>query len=114
MPLCTSRGNMMLGDLPGNIERVRDELRKSRYDGPVDLTALASGEPAGYLPLLHFVLLRSSRPVAQWIADKGYELYSKSDLRFVFLVTVIGASVMQYLLRKSQHEQALAAVKKRE
>jgi len=36
----------------------------------------------------------------------------KSDLRFVFLVTIIGASAMQYLLRKSQHEQAFAAIKR--
>ena len=36
----------------------------------------------------------------------------KSDLRFVFLVTVLGASAMQYLLKKSQHEQALASMKR--
>ena len=36
----------------------------------------------------------------------------KSDLRFVFLVTVLGASAMQYLLRKSQHEQAFSAMKR--
>lgn len=36
----------------------------------------------------------------------------KSDLRFVVLVTVICASVMQHFLKKSQYDQGLSALKK--
>ena len=71
------------GDFHGNLERLRDELRRSRYAGEVNSDALAAGEPAGFLPLLHFALLGFSRLVAKWISEEGYELYSKTDLRFI-------------------------------
>ena len=46
------------GDLAANIVKLRDALRRAKYDGPVDAPALGLGEPAGYLPLLHGVLSR--------------------------------------------------------
>lgn len=63
--------------------RLREELRRARYDGAVDLDALASGHPRGFLPLLHFALLGASLPVARWIAERGYMLSTATDERFV-------------------------------
>lgn len=77
---------MATGDLYNNLERLRLELRALRYDGPFDVRALAVGEPAAFLPLLHHAFLGHSAPVAGWLAASGYELYSKSDLRFVELL----------------------------
>ena len=71
------------GDLHGNIEKLRDHLRRVHYDSALQVDALAAGEPAGFLPLLHFVLLRHSHAVARWLAERGYELSAKTDLRFV-------------------------------
>jgi hypothetical protein len=42
-----------------------------------------NGLPAVILPLLHYALLGYSRHVARYIFVNGYELYAKSDLRFV-------------------------------
>jgi hypothetical protein len=70
--------------LSASLETLRGELRRARCDvGPLDLDALASGDPAGYLPLLHFAVLRLSKLVARWVTELGYELYAKSDARFV-------------------------------
>jgi len=70
--------------LAASLETLRTELRRARCDvHPLNLDALVSGEPAGYLPLLHFGVLRLSKPVARWVAELGYELYAKSDARFV-------------------------------
>jgi hypothetical protein len=74
------------GDLKNNLERLRLELRALRYDGPFDVTALAAGEPAAYLPILHHAFLGASAPLAEWLGGRGYELLSKSDLRFVELL----------------------------
>ena len=62
---------MATGDLAANIVKLRDALRRAKYDGPVDAPALGLGEPAGYLPLLHYALLHSSRTVAAWRATSG-------------------------------------------
>ena len=47
------------------------------------LAELAAGDPVGYLPVLHFILLRASPVLAKWLAENGYELTAKSDMRFV-------------------------------
>lgn len=70
--------------LSASLETLRGELRRARGDvGPLDLDALVSGDPAGYLPLLHFAVLKLSKLVARWITELGYELFAKSDTRFV-------------------------------
>ena len=48
------------------MERLRSELRRSRFDGDINVAALSAGEPAGYLPLLHHALLGCSRALASW------------------------------------------------
>ena len=44
------------------------------------------GDPASLLPVLHYVLLGFSRHVARHLAEAGYELSAKTDLRFVEVV----------------------------
>lgn len=41
------------------------------------------GDPVAFLPLLHYALLAYSRPLNLLLASRGYELYGKSDLRFI-------------------------------
>ena len=70
--------------LHGTMPRLIDALRKARYAGPLDVGALAAGEPSGILPLLHFALLGSSQAVATWLADAGSGLSpAMSDARFI-------------------------------
>ena len=61
------------GDLHGNIEKLRDHLRRVHYDSALQVDALAAGEPAGFLPLLHFVLLRHSHRSSK---VQHYELFA--------------------------------------
>ncbi|EOD08631.1 hypothetical protein EMIHUDRAFT_217370 [Emiliania huxleyi CCMP1516] len=73
-----------MGRLAASLEVLKGELRRAKYDeGPLDADALLSGDPSAYLRLLHFALLRCSTDVARWLAELGYELYAKSDARFV-------------------------------
>ena len=67
------------GDLIGKIEALRTELRRTRVDGQLLLSAISVGDPAGILPLLHFALLRSSRGVERWLSNLGYELRAKTQ-----------------------------------
>ena len=76
-------GAALTGDLQGNLEKLRGELKRARYDGDLAVDRLAAGDPVGFLPLLHFALLRFSRNVARWLVEHGYDLYGKTDLRFV-------------------------------
>ena len=74
---------MPTGDFVGNLERLKDELKRARFDGDLGLDLLAAGDPVGVLPLLHFALLRFSKNVARWLVERGYDLYGKTDLRFI-------------------------------
>lgn len=65
------------------LQKLQAELRRSKYGGALDVAALSTGEPVGYLPLLHFALLGTSQEVAVWVTACGYTLSSASDERFV-------------------------------
>ena len=73
-----------MADLKCALPRLTDALRRARYSGTFDVGALASGDPAGFLPLLHFALLGVSRAVAVWLSEVGSGLTpAMSDARFV-------------------------------
>ncbi|KAH9559020.1 hypothetical protein CY35_06G037300 [Sphagnum magellanicum] len=74
---------MATGDVKGNLERMRVQLRSIAYPHAIDIQGAKNGLPAVILPLLHYALLGYSRHVARYIFVNGYELYAKSDLRFV-------------------------------
>eukprot|EP00249_Psilotum_nudum_P012502 c23823_g1_i2 orf=366-1736(-) len=74
---------MATGDVQGNLDRLRVQLRTIAYPHPLDLQWLKEGNPAAILPLLHYALLGYSRHVCRYLSENGYELFAKSDLRFV-------------------------------
>lgn len=41
------------------------------------------GDPSAFLPLIHYTLLVYSHPFSVDLTERGYELYAKSDLRFM-------------------------------
>ncbi|KAK3240527.1 hypothetical protein CYMTET_49635 [Cymbomonas tetramitiformis] len=71
------------GDLEGNVSRLRRELDRIRYPHELNAFGAREGDPTALLPLLHYVLLGFSKHVARFLADSGYELLAKADLRFV-------------------------------
>eukprot|EP00930_Biecheleria_cincta_P082508 TRINITY_DN7222_c0_g1_i1.p1 TRINITY_DN7222_c0_g1~~TRINITY_DN7222_c0_g1_i1.p1 ORF type:complete len:541 (-),score=90.95 TRINITY_DN7222_c0_g1_i1:163-1746(-) len=74
----------MVGDLEANAEHLRGKLRKMRFPmQTLDWDGLRSGQPTTFLPILHYVMLEFSAAFASFLSDSGYELRSKSDLRFV-------------------------------
>ncbi|MCO5610721.1 hypothetical protein L7F22_064962 [Adiantum nelumboides] len=74
---------MATGDLEGNLERLRVQLRTIGYPHPVDMNGLREGNTASILPLLHYALLGYSRHVSRYLSENGYALFAKSDSRFV-------------------------------
>ncbi|GAQ88524.1 hypothetical protein KFL_004360060 [Klebsormidium nitens] len=74
---------MATGDVQGNVDRLRLELRSVRYNEEIDVQGLRDGNPAAFLPLLHYCFLGYSRLLARHLSGLGHELYAKSDLRFV-------------------------------
>ncbi|GBG34605.1 Centrosomal protein of 44 kDa [Hondaea fermentalgiana] len=74
----------MTGDLRNNLEKLRSELRGTCVkDEDVDLEAVARGEPTGFLPLLHKVLLDDSLHLARYLSERGYQLYPIQDRPFL-------------------------------
>ena len=87
---------MTTGDVKNNLRKLLAELKQIRYpecntnnDESVvrlDITALASGVPQAFLPILHFAFLDYSYALANYLAERDYELYAKTDLRFIAVV----------------------------
>ncbi|KAG7386846.1 Centrosomal protein of 44 kDa [Phytophthora pseudosyringae] len=69
-------------DVRNAAERLRKLLRVAQYP-ELRALRLEAGAVSDLLRVLHFVLLDSSRAVAQFLADRGYDLYGKTDARFV-------------------------------
>jgi hypothetical protein len=98
----------MRESMPSVLLRLREELRRSRFSGTVNLDALSSGDPAGFLPLLHFALLGRSHHVASWVTEQGYVLSSTSDERFVTAAHRLLRECFGVLARTRTHSHALA------
>ncbi|KNC98800.1 uncharacterized protein SPPG_05778 [Spizellomyces punctatus DAOM BR117] len=71
------------GDLRNNLLKTQAELRHIRYAGPFDVYGASKGDPAAFLPVIHFILLDYSHILARHFAAKNYELYGKKDARFM-------------------------------
>ena len=79
--------HMATGDLKNNLRKLIAELKQARFSqDDLDVRGLAHGNPAAFLPILHYVFLDFSSALAQYFAEKDYELYGKTDLRFVEVV----------------------------
>ena len=71
------------GDLGNNIDKLRHELQQSKYAGNIDVRAWRNGRPSDLLPLVHFALLGYSKHVQESLMAKGYDLFAKTDVRFL-------------------------------
>eukprot|EP00397_Hematodinium_sp_SG-2012_P027074 GEMP01028426.1.p1 GENE.GEMP01028426.1~~GEMP01028426.1.p1 ORF type:complete len:508 (+),score=78.17 GEMP01028426.1:113-1525(+) len=77
----------MVGDIRGNIEKLKSQLRSLRYQlEEIDDDGLSAGKPSAVLPVLHYVFLGFSKYFTGFVEERGYDLHSKNDLRFVELV----------------------------
>lgn len=54
------------------------------------------GHPSVFLPIIHFSLLVYSKPVAQYINDKGFELFAQNDYSFVASIYEILNMLFKY------------------
>jgi len=41
------------------------------------------GSPLAFLPIIHHALMDYSFPLASWLAEEGFEMFGKNDLRFI-------------------------------
>ncbi|KAK9835608.1 hypothetical protein WJX74_004136 [Apatococcus lobatus] len=74
---------MATGDIRNNLERLKRELVQIRFQGDLDVVGMRLGDPAAFLPVLHYCMVKFSRHVASDIAAGGLELQGKSDARFL-------------------------------
>ncbi|KAL9650802.1 hypothetical protein ABK040_001852 [Willaertia magna] len=74
---------MSTGDLKNNVEKLRSQLRSIHYNGELDIEGVVNGKPETFLPLLNFVLLQFSKPLAKYFISKGYKFYNLSDSKFI-------------------------------
>ena len=84
-----------LGDIKNNYERLKQELKLVKYTKLQELEKIIPGSnesqfdilmqgiPLAFLPLVHHCFLVYSQNVADFIKDKGFDLYAKSDYRFM-------------------------------
>lgn len=70
-------------DLEAGVQRLAAELRRLRYPAAFDLEACRSGHTGCLLPVLHYICLGFSKLVARWLLQRGHELHSKTDARFI-------------------------------
>ena len=73
----------MVGDLRNNLEKLKTELRSIKYPHQLEEAQVEAGIPVVYLPIFHYVLLMYSTEIANFITEKGFELYAKNDMRFM-------------------------------
>lgn len=84
MAPCPAGPPGQLGDVVANVSSLRTELRKARFPlADLDTAGLLAGRPAASLPLIHFLLLDFSAPFARLVADRGFLLRARSDMRFM-------------------------------
>lgn len=75
---------MTTGDLKNNLRKLVSELKQIHYpQSELDIKGVAQGIPKAFLPIFHHVFLDYSISLAQYFASKEYELYGKTDLRFM-------------------------------
>lgn len=75
---------MTTGDLKNNLRKFVSELKQVHFpQSELDVKGIAQGVPKAFLPVVHHVFLDYSISLAQYFANKEYDLYGKTDLRFM-------------------------------
>ncbi len=72
-----------MNDSARNVDKLRKELERMRYKGSIDVDKALKGHPSVFLPVIHFSLLIYSKPVSDFIADQGFDLFAQNDFTFV-------------------------------
>mmetsp|Transcript_43424 Transcript_43424/g.41876 ORF Transcript_43424/g.41876 Transcript_43424/m.41876 type:complete len:82 (-) Transcript_43424:1537-1782(-) len=67
-----------------------------RFKGKIDFEKAIKGHPSVYLPIIHFSLLVFSPPVAEYITNKGFDMFAKTDYSFMGSVFEILAMLFKY------------------
>eukprot|EP00041_Stephanoeca_diplocostata_P018786 m.397040 g.397040 ORF g.397040 m.397040 type:complete len:721 (+) comp21120_c2_seq2:281-2443(+) len=71
------------GDVKNSLANLRAVLRKIKFSGDLDVHGAKQGSPEVFLPLIHYAFLAYSEDLARFLGRSGYELYGKSDLKFM-------------------------------
>ena len=100
---------MTTGDIKNNIRKLIGELKQVSYDIKlIDFDAVIHGIPSAFLPIIHHVLLDFSSDLASFFARKDYELYARTDLRFV--ETVYKILLQEFSYKPSLTKQQFLAL----
>ena len=70
---------------------------QAKYPGPIEARAWKRGNAADLLPLVHFALLGYSKLVHDMILAQGYDLFAKTDMRFLEAVYKVLREEFGYL-----------------
>ncbi|CDW73312.1 centrosomal protein of 44 kda-like [Stylonychia lemnae] len=65
------------------LDKLKQELSQCRYRGSLDPEKVFKGHPSVFLPIINFFLVTFSKPVAQYIYEKGYEFSTQNDFHFL-------------------------------
>jgi len=77
------------GDIQNNFEKLKAELKSVKYPNLNQLYQgdgqhqILEGKPFAFLPLIHHLLLVYSPHVTNFVTQNGFELYAKTDMRFM-------------------------------
>ncbi|KAI6651992.1 hypothetical protein LOD99_4537 [Oopsacas minuta] len=74
------------GDLKNSVLKLVREAKRMKLDGVLDPDGLISGETRSHLPILSQALNSYSLPLSKYLHAKGYELFGKTDSRFLEVV----------------------------
>ena len=74
------------GDLKNSVLKLLREAKRMRLEETLDPDGLISGETKAHLPILSQALNSYSLPLARYLHSKGYELFGKTDSRFLEVV----------------------------
>ena len=77
---------MATGDLKNNLRKLKTELRYIHYEEQVAWNDINVGLTEPLLPILHHLFAEYSCELTSYFAYKGYDMFGKSDLRFIEVI----------------------------
>ncbi|XP_038055485.1 centrosomal protein of 44 kDa-like isoform X2 [Patiria miniata] len=87
---------MATGDLKNNLRRLQSKVKLINYPKDMDMKGVSKGLAQEFLPLLHYILLDFSHPMAEHIVNNDMELYGKSDDKFMAAVYKVLRDIFHY------------------
>ena len=104
-------GPVLVGDIKGNVEKVRMGLLRLRFPmEDFDAARLPQGYPPAFLRILHFLFLECSPFISNYLAEEGIELFYKCDRRFLEEVWRALVSPLVPFLPNPVHSLTVAAI----